>query len=104
MRVNSASGQAISISTSVAGGAVCNDPLGRNQLDRLGVGIAWDRTNQQVTGTPSRPAEWVGESYYNFTIFKALQVGPDVQVYVSPALAPSTDVAAVFSLRATVSF
>ena len=104
LRVNNASGQAISISTSVAGGAVRNAPFGRNQLDQLGLGIAWDRTNQQVTGTPSRPAEWVGESYYNFTIFKALQVGPDIQVYVSPALAPSTNVAAVFSLRATFSF
>ena len=30
-----------------------------------------------------------------------MQLTPDVQVYVNPALAPNTSVAAVFSLRAT---
>ena len=68
----------------------------RNQLDPLGVGIAYDGINQQVTATRPTPAEWVVESYYNFTIFKALQVAPDIQLYISPALAPQTNLAAVF--------
>ena len=43
----------------------------------------------------------MGELYYNYTVFKAMQLTPDVQLYVNPALAPNTNVAAVFSLRAT---
>ena len=44
----------------------------------------------------------MGELYYNYTIFKAMQLTPDVQLYVNPALAPNTSIAAVFSLRATL--
>ena len=51
-----------------------------------------------------RSAECVGELYYNYTIFKALQITPDIQVYVKPALAPNTNVAAVFSIRTTLNF
>jgi hypothetical protein len=55
-----------------------------------------------VTGTPAGDGEWVLESYYNFTVSKALQLTPDVQVYLNPALAPTTQIAAVFSLRVTL--
>jgi len=55
-----------------------------------------------VPGTPAGDGEWVLESYYNFTVSKALQLTPDVQVYLNPALAPTTQIAAVFSLRVTL--
>jgi hypothetical protein len=104
LRINSANGDAIAIASSVAGGAVWNDPTGRNAPDKLGFAVAWDRTNRTVAGTPSRGSEWVAESYYNFTILKALQITPDVQIYINPVLAPNTRVAAVFSLRTTWNF
>jgi Carbohydrate-selective porin, OprB family len=104
LRVNGASGQAIPIAASIASGAFWNNPIGRNPLDQFGFGVAWNQTNRQVAGTPSRGAEWVLESYYNFTVFKALQLTPDIQVYVDPALAPNTSVAAVMSLRVTWNF
>jgi len=102
LRANNASGDANKIETSVAFGGIMNNPFGRNRLDQAGIGLARDKTNTSVTRTPSRGSEWVGELYYNYTIFKAMQLTPDVQVYVNPALAPNTSVAAVFSLRATL--
>lgn len=103
LRVNNASGAAIPIETSVAFGGIVNNPFGRNRLDQAGIGVAWDQTNQTAVG-PARGAEWVSEFYYNYTVFKALQLTPDVQVYFNPALAPNTSVAAVFSVRATINF
>jgi hypothetical protein len=46
----------------------------------------------------------MGELYYNVTVFKGMQLTPDVQIYLNPALAPNTSVAAVFSLRNTFNF
>jgi len=103
LRVNNASGAAIPIETSVAFGGIVNNPFGRNRLDQAGIGVAWDQTNQAAVG-PARGAEWVSELYYNYTVFKALQLTPDFQVYFNPALAPNTSVAAVFSVRATINF
>jgi hypothetical protein len=101
-RINNASGEASAIVTSLAGGAILNDPFGRNELDRLGLGVARDWTNEEVTGMPAGNGEWTFETYYNFTIFKALQLAQDIEVYVNPPLAPTTDIAAVFSLRVTL--
>jgi hypothetical protein len=101
LRANNASGAASAIETSVAFGGIVNNPFGRNRLDQAGIGLAWDKTNTSVAPTPARGSEWVGELYYNYTVFKAMQLTPDVQLYVNPALAPNTNVAAVFSLRAT---
>ena len=104
LRVNNASGSVAAIGTSVAFGGVMNNPFGRSSLDQAGVGVAWDRTNVSVVGYPSRASETVAEVYYRFTIQRAIQVTPDVQVYFNPALAPNTSVAAVFSLRTTFTF
>ena len=61
LRVNTASGDAIPIETSVAFGAVVTDPFARQRFDQAGLGIAWNKTNTLAVGGPSRPAEWVGE-------------------------------------------
>ena len=104
LRANNASGNATPIETSIAFGGVMNNPVGRNRLDQAGLGLAWDKTNQTAVGGPARGSEWVSELYYNFTVFKAMQLTPDVQVYLNPALAPNTSIAAVFSLRTTFNF
>jgi hypothetical protein len=101
-RINNASGGASTILTSLAGGVTLNNPFGRNELDRLGLGVARDWTNENATSAPAGNSEWVIEGYYNFTIAKGLQLAPDVLVYLNPALAPSTDISAVFSLRVTL--
>jgi carbohydrate-selective porin OprB len=102
MRINNASGDPSAILTSLAGGVTVNNPFGRNELDRLGFGVAEDWTNKNVTGGPARKTEALLESYYNFTVSKPLQLTPDVQVYFNPALAQTTDIAAVFTLRVTL--
>ncbi len=104
LRVNNASGDDIPIETSVAFGGIVNDPFGRQRLDQAGLGLAWDKTNKAVVGSPSRGAEFVAEVYYHYRIFKGWHVTPDVQVYYNPVLAPTTNVAGVFTLRTTFDF
>ena len=102
LRVNNASGKAIPIETSVAFGGVVNNPFGHNRLDQAGLGLAWNQTNRAYIGAVAARSEWVVDGYYNFTVFKAMQIGPDVQFYPRPALAEGA--AAVISLRTTLTF
>jgi len=108
LRANYASGAAIPIETSVAFGGIMNNPFGRNRLDQAGLGLAWNKTNQAAVAGPALSAEWVGELYYNYTVFKPMQITPDVQVYFHPALAQNighnTGTAVVFSIRTTFNF
>ena len=101
---NNASGDAIPIETSVAFGGIVNDPFGRTRPDQAGIGVAWNKTNTATVGEPSRGSEWVAELYYSYAVFKALQLTPDLQVYLKPVLAPNTSIAGVFSLRTTFKF
>jgi carbohydrate-selective porin OprB len=43
MRANGASGYTTPIKTSIADGGVLNNPLNRDKLDQIGLGIAWGR-------------------------------------------------------------
>ncbi len=104
LRVNNASGSAIPIQTSVAFGGIVNDPLGVDRPDQAGIGVAWDKTNKSVVGEASRGSEFVVELYYSYAVLKALQITPDVQVYINPALAPSTRLGAILSIRTTINF
>jgi hypothetical protein len=104
LRANTATGQNSTIIASVAWGAIRNDPFAHDPLDQLGLGVAWNKTNLAVVAQPARGAEWVAESYYNYTIFKGLQIGPDLQFYFNPALAPDSGPEAVFTLRTTATF
>lgn len=104
MRANGASGYTTPIKTSIAGGAVLNNPLNRDPLDQIGLGIAWD----QAAGPPANPAnardEWVVEAYWAWTFFRGLQITPDVQFYTHPALNPGQGNAWVFTLRSLILF
>jgi hypothetical protein len=107
VRISNASGDGTPIMTSIAFGGVGNDPFGRNPLDQAGLAFAWDKTNFAANGVASaeaRPSELVAELYYAFTVFKGLQVTPDVQLFFHPALSPNAATAAVFTLRSTFFF
>ena len=104
LRVNNASGAAIAITTSVAFGGVVNDPLSRNQPDQAGLGFVWSKANHAAAGPTARASERTCEAYYAVAVFKALQVTPDIQMTLNPALVPGTTIAAVFSLRTTFNF
>jgi hypothetical protein len=104
LRANTASGAAIPIKTSVAGGVVRDDPFGRERPDQLGFGIAWNQTNFKAVTQPAHRAELVAEVFANYAVFDRLKLGPDLQLYDHPALAPGTSTAVVVTLRATASF
>jgi hypothetical protein len=104
LRANGASGTATPIETSVAWGGIRNNPFERNKLDQAGLGIFWDKTNLKAVGQPARNAEWGAELYYNYALFKALWVTPDIQLYLDPALKPGAGPAAVFTIRTTALF
>jgi porin len=104
LRANAATGLASPIANSVAWGVVRNDPLRRDPLDQIGLGIARNQTNIAAVAAPARSAEWIAEGYYRYTVFKGLQLAPDVQLYFAPGLAPASGPVAVFTLRATATF
>ncbi len=104
LRVNTATGSASPIASSVAGGIVADDPLARGEPDQIGLGIAWNQTNLKALGQPARRSELVAELYANYAVFRGLKIGPDIQLYDHPALATGAGMAAVFTLRATASF
>jgi carbohydrate-selective porin OprB len=105
LRANTASGNAISVSSSVSGGAVFNDPLGRARFDRIGVALAWNQMNTAFhAGTFVRPSETMAELYWSWSLFRRILLTPDIQIYLQPALAPTDYVAAVISLRITQLF
>ena len=104
LRANGASGTATPIETSVAWGGIYNNPFERNKLDQVGLGIFWDKTNLKAVKSPARNAEWGAELYYNYALFKALWLTPDVQLYFDPALHPTAGPAAIFTIRTTALF
>ncbi len=104
MRANGASGYTTPIKTSIAGGGVLNNPFKRDRLDQIGFGIAWDQAAPPPTNPASARDEWVMEAYWAWTFFKGLQITPDVQFYIHPALKPGQSNAWVFSLRSLILF
>lgn len=105
LRINNATGSDIPNRASYAAGGVWNNPIGRNSSDQLGFAVGWDKTNKESVGTVGvRDGEWVTELFYKATIFKAMSLTPDVQVFWNPALIPTSGPVAVFTLRTTISF
>ncbi len=104
LRANTAWNSSFYIQSSIAGGAVYNNPLGRAPLDQIGLGFAWNKVNQNLyAGAFAQPSETMVELYWSWSI-RHLLITPDVQLYFQPALTPTQSMAAVFSLRLTVLF
>jgi porin len=103
LRANAATGPSSPIKDSIAGGFVYNDVFGRGtSYDQLGVGIARNATNTDAFVDQNvRASEWVVEAYVNRKISDAWILGPDVQVYIKPALNPGQSSAQVYTLRLT---
>ena len=104
LRANNASGAVSPIETSLAWGAIVNDPFRHNKRDQLGVGFFWSKTNFSAIDQPARKSETGIKLYYDHAIFKGLHIAPDVQLYINPALAPTSGPAVMFTLRTTAFF
>ena len=102
VRANTAHNSPFQVQSSVGAGAVYRNPLGRDTLDRIGVAVAWNQTNQATYATSyARPSETYAEIYWSWAVYRRLILTPDLQFYLQPALAPSQQAAAVFTLRLT---
>jgi hypothetical protein len=104
MRANGASGYTSPIKTSIAGGVILNNPLKRDRLDQIGIGVVWDQSARPPANPPNARDEWVIEAYWAWTFFGGLQITPDVQLYIHPALNPGQSNAWVFGLRTVILF
>jgi len=104
LRASHATGAVSPIETSIGWGAIYNDPFGHRKGDQLAAGFFWNKTNERVFDPSIRPAEWGMEYYYRYTVFKGLQITPDVQIYVNPAASEKRGPAAMFTLRTTAYF
>jgi len=105
LRANTAWQSSSAIQSSIAGGAVLNDPLKRSPSDQIGLGMAWNATNMSLyAGSFARPSETMVEFYWAWSVYQALLITPNVQLYLQPALAPNDDIAAVFTIRVTQLF
>lgn len=105
LRANTAWNSSFAVESSVAGGAVYKDPAGRDPRDQLGVGLAWNRTNLSLPAAAfARPSETMLELYWTWGLPKDLLLTPDIQLYLMPALTPSEQLAAVFTIRVTKLF
>jgi carbohydrate-selective porin OprB len=122
-RANQASGTDNAIATSIGVGLLRNNLLQRGKEDQAGIGFFWDKTNmgaavllppEEAFGVSDplnpviRGAEWGTEIYYRFSVFKGLQVTPDVQLFFGPTFGggptQQSGTVAVFTVRSTLFF
>ncbi len=103
LKLNGASGKRNAIDQSVALDVLYNNPFGRNPLDQIGVGVAYNeianKNKQYVRGR-----ETFIEMYYNFGISSFFTIRPDVQIYFHPAQTTHHNTAFVTSIQAKVLF
>jgi hypothetical protein len=101
-RANYASGDVITMQSSVGGGGIVNDPFGRHPNDQLALGLFLNKANQAlIPATTNRNEEHGAELYYRYTIAKGWQLTPDVAVIANPILAPQRPAEYLFTLRLT---
>lgn len=105
VRANTAWQSSFAIQSSIAGGAVINDPVRHSKHDQIGLAMTWNATNMSLyPGTFVRPSETILEAYWSWSPYHSMLIAPDVQLYLQPALAPTNDLAAVFTIRVTQQF
>jgi porin len=71
--------------------------------DRFGLGVNWGRPNREIYGTTGDD-QYTLEAYYRLQLLRHLQVTPDIQLLVNPALNPDEDRVWIFGLRARLAF
>ncbi len=102
-RINGVSGHVDTIEQSWSLGFVRLNPLGRNDLDQIGLAYAYNKINEEAVGEPlSNKAEQVIEAYWAWGISKWATITPDIQFYINPALNPKSDYGTAVSLRLTL--
>lgn len=75
----------------------------RGGSDRLSLGLNWGRPNADIY-SEANESQYTIESYYRMQVAKHLQVTPDIQLLLNPALNPQEDLVWVLGLRARLAF
>jgi hypothetical protein len=84
LRANGASGTAVPIETSIAWGGIYNNPLERNKLDQVGLGLFWDKTNLKAVAQPARSAEMGSRTLLQLHPLQSLAVDPRLSALFRP--------------------
>jgi porin len=82
----------------LAGGLAFKRPFGKND-DMAGIAAAWGRPTDDRLGDQA-----VVEAFYRFQLTPAIEVTPDLQLTIDPALAPDEDYVWVFGIRVRITF
>ena len=103
MRANATTGPLSPIKDSIGAGFVYKDVLERqHDNDQIGVALSRNSANMDFFGARNvRAHEWLVEAYWNTLIWRHFIVGPDVQVYIDPALNPGQSFVQVYTIRLT---
>ena len=103
-RANGSTGGAMPIKNSYAVGVSLLDPLARNPLDTITLGVAYNRLSAQGLGYPisMRNSETAVELQWVWGIGKFVTVTPDLQLYPKAGLNPEQGITTVVGLRTTV--
>lgn len=68
-----------------------------------GVGLHWGKPNIETFGNDLRD-QWTFEAFQMWQLTHDIQITPDIQLIVNPALSPDTDFVAVFGMRVRMVF
>lgn len=103
-RANGSDGNITSIKNSYVLGASLVNPLDRNPLDAITLGVAYNRVSPSALGNPAtyRNSETAVELQWVWGITKFMTVTPDIQLYPKAALDPDQGLTTVVSLRTTI--
>lgn len=88
-----------SIKASLMGGLMYLDPLNRNPNDQIGFVVGYNWLDGSNLPENARSKEMLMETYWAWGFTQYMQVVPDIQLYIKPALNKDKDAAAVFSLN-----
>ena len=93
------SNSSASIKASLMGGVMYIDPFDRNPNDQIGFVAGYNWLDKDNLPDNARSSEILMETYWAWGFSQYMQLVPDIQLYVKPALDKDKDVAAVFSLN-----
>lgn len=97
-KINGSTGNRMCAEQSYVLNMMYNNPLNRNDLDQIGVGIAANKISN-LNSKAVRPWESVVEMYWTWGVSNFMTITPDIQLYINPALTKERNTAIVSSLQ-----
>lgn len=102
-KINASTGNRMCMEQSYVMNVMYNNPLNRNELDQIGVGVGVNKLSKLNKNTV-RKWENVVEAYWSWGVSNFMIVTPDIQCYLNPALTKERDTVIVTSMTAKFLF